>query len=166
MTRAAQLKSIAENNQMEFDDFKKQVESKFKKIFPYSYINVMANDGIGSKYISISFTLLNKGDYPNNIRDNDPMYHILMLHRSFESKDSDLLKDRLELELLRGGSLLIKPSEGSHLAFDRVRIGFRKTKGDPAAIIKSLENYFKKSKKVLIDNKYKLADDVNKKYLA
>jgi len=139
------------------DEFVKELESTIKKIFPKSYIQVQASTNLGSS-IHLQFALgKNKSEWENGIIHNDPLHHKWMIGWN-SSTEGHFIKDKIEAELLIGNSLSIKPEEGSYMAQGRVKIGWRKKTAPPDKLIKYFGDYFKKVKKVLMDNKDKLPD--------
>jgi len=50
--------------------------------------------------------------------------------------------------------------EGSYMAYGRVKFGWRKKTGTPEQLLKHLDNYFKKMRKVVDANKDNLAHDI------
>lgn len=136
---------------MKVDDFVNKLDSIIRKHFPKSHVNVQVSKNLG-KEIDVFFTLgKNKSEWVNKIAENDPLYHRFMLAwNAFE--DNEFTKDKFEAELSVGGSLKVLPGPKSYMAFDRVKIGWRKKTGTPEAILKHFDNYFNKMKKVLKDN--------------
>lgn len=149
------LNPVNEETKMSVSDFVSKLESTIKKIFPKSFIRVAASKNLGSS-IDVTFTLgKDKSQWENGIIHNDPLHHKWMVGWNSFVEDS-FVKDKIEAEISLGGSLTVEPEEGSHMAFGRVKIGWRKKTSPPDKIIKHFENYFKKMKKVLMDNKDKL----------
>ena len=140
---------------MTVDEFTKNLESAIKKIFPKSYVYAKASTNLGSS-IHLTFTLgKDKSQWTNGIIQNDALFHSWMI--GFNSfTEGHFIKDKIEADLSVGGGLKVEPEEGSHMAFGRVKIGWRKKTAPPDKIIVHFSNYFKKVKKVLMDNKDKL----------
>jgi hypothetical protein len=148
---------------MTVDEFIKKLESVAKKHFPKSYINIRATKNLGS---SIDFTFAlgkDKSQWNMGIIHNDPLHHLF--HIGWNSfAEGVFIKDKIEADKNIGGSLTIKPEAGSHMAFGRVKIGWRKKTAPPDKLIQHFDNYFKKMKQVLKDNIDKM-DDEHKKIL-
>lgn len=142
---------------MTVDEFVKKLEATVKKIFPKSFIQVYASTNLGSS-ITFKFALgKDKSEWNNGIIQNDPLFHVWMIGwNSFT--DGHFIKDKIEAELSVGGSLAVRPEEGSYMAQGRAKIGWRKKTAPPDKIIQHFDGYFKKMKKVLKDNKDNLLD--------
>lgn len=143
---------ITEANRMSVSEFIKNLESAVKKIFPKSFIQIYSGKNLGSS-ITFKFALgKDKSEWNNGIIHNDPLFHTWMI--GWESfQDDGFTKDKIPAELSVGGSLAIKPEEGSYMAQGRAKIGWRKKTAPPDKIIQHFISYFKKMKKVLNDNK-------------
>jgi hypothetical protein len=138
------------------DDFVLQLDAAIRKIFPKSYIEVRSSSSLG-KSISVRFTLgKDKSEWTNGIIQNDVLFSSWMVGWNSFDNEGNFIKDKIEAEISTGGSLKIVPGEGSHMAFDRAKIGWRKKTASPDKIIQHFTNYFKKAKKVLKDNKDKI----------
>lgn len=137
------------------DEFIKETEVAIRKSFPKSYVNIRASTNLGSS-ITLRFALgKDKSEWTNGIIENDPLYHIM--HIGWNSfADNNFTKDKIPLDMNVGGSLKVNPEEGSYMAFGKIKIGFRKKTASPDKIVKAIEDYFKKAKKVLMDNKNNL----------
>lgn len=134
------------------DSFIKKIKSTISKQFPKSALNVVFSTNI-KPGIHISFAVGKKGQWVNNISHND-----ISLTKAFiYGMDKEgALPDRMEFSPAMGGSIMIKPAEGSFYAFDTIKVGLRKKTGTPDQIIKHLDTYFKKLKKTLVDNRDKI----------
>lgn len=138
------------------DDFVLQLDSAIRKIFPKSYIEVRKSTSLG-KSISVRFTLgKDKSEWTNGIIQNDVLFSSWMVGWNSFDDEGNFIKDKIEADISTGGSLKIVPGEGSRMAFDRAKIGWRKKTASPDKIIQHFANYFKKAKKVLKDNKDKI----------
>jgi hypothetical protein len=137
---------------MTVDEFVKNLESTIKKIFPKSYINAKASTNLGAS-IHLTFAFgKDKSEWGNGIIENDLLFHRFMIGwNSFT--EGHFIRDKIEAELSVGGGLKVEPDEGSHMAFGRVKIGWRKKTAPPDKILTHFSNYFKKARKVLTDNK-------------
>ena len=98
-----------------------------------------------------------RSEWANGIIQNDSLYHLMMIGWNSFTEDH-FIKDKIEAELTVGGRLKIDPQGGSRMAFDFVKIGWRKKKDTPEKIINHIVSYFKKVKQVLMDNKDKLPE--------
>jgi hypothetical protein len=149
---------LAEANLPTVDEFIKSLEGAVRKIFPKSFVQIYASTNLGAS-ITFKFALgKDKSEWANGIIQNDPLFHTWMIGwNSFT--EGHFIKDKIEADLSVGGSLKIKPEEGSYLAFGRVKIGWRKKTATPDKIIQHFENYFKKMQQVLKSNKDKLPDE-------
>lgn len=142
---------------MSVSDFVKTLESSIKKIFPTSLISIKSATNLGAS-IHLYFALgKDRSEWANGIIQNDSLYHLMMIGWNSFTEDH-FIKDKIEAELTVGGRLKIDPQGGSRMAFDFVKIGWRKKKDTPEKIINHIVNYFKKVKQVLMDNKDKLPE--------
>lgn len=140
------------------------IEKEFKKNFPNGFADVRLTRIIGNPFISISFGLIGSiNDVSNKIRENDPALHYF--HIEGLSSEGGLT-DSMEVRKVTG-SLKVKPEKDSHMAMGRVKIPFRKFKGDASKIesgfvreIKKIRDTVKKHKDDIYD-----VDDIDKKYL-
>lgn len=136
---------------MTVDEFTKALEATIKKIFPKSFVRATASTNLGAS-IGLVFALGGgKNEWTNGIIENDPLFHRWMIGWNSFTENA-FIKDKIVAELSTGGSLKVDPEPGSHMAFGRVKIGWRKKTAPPDKMIKSMGDYFKKVKKVLKDN--------------
>lgn len=144
------------NESIDADDFVTKIQKTISKIFSKSFVKVNLSKRLG-KTIQISFLLgKDKSEWINGIPENDPMKHMLFIWLD-RMGDDNILPDKIGIELSQGGDLTVRPKEGSHLAYDRVKIGWRKKTGTPEQILKHIDNYFKKAKQVLLKNKDRMS---------
>ena len=110
------------NSNMKVDEFINKLDSIISKHFPKSFVKVQKIERLG-KSIDVFFTLgKNKSEWINGIHENDPLHHRFMV--AWDSfKDNDFTKDKIQAELVVGGSLKVLPKPNSYLAFDSVKIG-------------------------------------------
>ena len=136
---------------MTVDEFMSALESAIKKVFPKSFVHTRASTNLGSS-IALQFALgKDKSQWTNGIIQNDPLFHSWMIGwNSFT--EGKFVKDKIEAELSVGGTLKVEPDPGSFMAFGSVKIGWRKKTAPPDKLIPYFTNYFKKVKKVLMDN--------------
>jgi hypothetical protein len=142
---------------MTVDEFIKKLEDTVKRIFPKSFIQIYSGKNLGSS-ITFKFALgKDKSEWNSGIIHNDPLFHVWMI--GWESfQDNGFTKDKIPAELSIGGSLAVRPEEGSYMAQGRAKIGWRKKTATPDKMIQHFDGYFKKMKKVLKDNKDNLLD--------
>lgn len=144
---------------MTVDEFIKIVESAYKKQFPRGEIRTRFKaSGFGGG-ITFYFGVQNKSDWFNNIWDNDPAASIVMIRGDF---DGDQMPEKVEADLIRGKSLLIAPASDSHMAYDSVKIGWRKKSGSPEQIARHMAAYFAKMRQTVENNRGKLKHKVAK----
>jgi hypothetical protein len=72
--------------------------------------------------------------------------------------EGHFIKDKIVAELSVGGGIKVDPEPGSHMAFGRVKIGWRKKTATPEKMIKGMQDYFKKMKKTLNDNRDRIPE--------
>jgi hypothetical protein len=144
------------------DDYMIELEKTIKKHFPKSHVSVKYT----TNRIIIRFAVGNKNEWPNGIFENDPVSDIIFISVGLEKDGS--LNDNQYLEKQKyAGSFVIKPKEGSHLAYDRVKVPIRPTEGSPDKIIKAIDAYYGKLKQSIKSNLDKLSDEHSwvKKYV-
>lgn len=128
-------------------DLAAEIEKTIRKHFPNSFISVYFNSNIHPS-ISIRFTIgKDKSEWANGIIQNDPLWQVLMISSGI-NRNGDIV-GKLSLERISGGSFAIKPEPGSHLAFGRHKVPFRKVSGDSRKIISGVDKYFSKVKSEL-----------------
>jgi hypothetical protein len=151
------------------DDFAKEIEQTIKKHFPKSGVAARYKEGI-ARSITVWFTL--QGDpskHSNKIAQNDPAHQII--HVWFDKgkgrdpvDQDDTLPEKFSVD---NGSprLTIRPGPESKLAFDRVKLPWRKKAGNKATILKHIDTYFARTKKIVKDNFDRLPDSFQSKGL-
>jgi len=122
----------------------KAIEESGKKYFPDSFVQFKFSNNILPSIVG-RFTL--RKEYPNNIIQNDPAFHVFHIY-GFDNEGN--IKGELSTES-NVGSLMI-PSTNKMYAYDRVKTGFRKKKGNKEAIIKHYESFWKKLKTIIDEN--------------
>jgi len=121
----------------------KDIEKSFKKQFPKGWSIIHQGGGISKDTISIVIGLIgNKSDLPNGILENDPMFHSWLLFQHPKGYTAEILQ----------AGISINPPEDSYLAMGRIKTKWRKTTGDEAKMVKTLDAFFKKLKKLVKDN--------------
>lgn len=143
-----------------------EMENSYKKYFPKSFFAArLGTGGLFRGTISVHFSLGQKGEYENNIFENDPMPHKILI-RGFD-ENGELVKPKAEAETATGGALFITPPEGSRFAYETVKFGWRKISGDVNTIARRMDKYFEKVYNTVRDNIDKIppqkAYDVRKK---
>ena len=157
---------IAENDK-KYPEAEKLIEDfgiKFKKVFPNGFYRGSVQNRFGEPFISLSLGLIdNLTDVSSKIRDNDPMFHSIIIHSN--NKDG-FSSDTNELVPLRGG-IYVNPDEGSYLVMKNVKTKLRKAKGSIDKISKHLIKWVDTLKDIVEENKENIygADKIDKKYL-
>ena len=131
------------------------IENSYYKHFPKSKIFVKFSINL---YPSISIRCFLAGDKTENISnywDNDILnIRFLISGENFQEFSRDINADS-ELNLIslenNDKSYRIKP-DSLYMAYGRRQLSFRKIQGNPEKIIKSLDDFFKKFKKSLLDD--------------
>jgi hypothetical protein len=121
-----------------------EMEKTVLKVFPKSYARASYQLNLGES-ISLTFALAkDKSELGNGIIHNDPAHTIFMIQDGL-GRDNDIV-GKLIIERILGSGFSVKPSEGSYMAMERHKVGFRKTTGDSKKILASLKKYFEKLK--------------------
>lgn len=134
------------------------IKSAYMKVFPKGYIEGRMNNNFKP---SIYFESRLQGDMSkvtNKIKQNDAAFqswHIWEI--GIDAVKGAELAEKMVAEIGQGGSLLVQPAPGSHMAFDSVKFGWRKKAGNADQLVKHFTNYFKKMKKVVDDNRSNLS---------
>lgn len=134
-----------------------RIKSAYMKEFPKGWMNIKINKGLGDPSLYMMFGIQPEEKWSSKIKDNDPGLQQMFVYGVTDKE----ITDKIEADLFRGGSLTVKPEEGSHMAFGRVKFGWRKKKGSIEQIEKHLVNYFKKMRKVVDENKDNLSHDID-----
>lgn len=131
-----------------------EINNVMKKHFPKSNSYAKLKTSLGSD-IFIYFTVGAIGEQTNGIDDND-----ISMTKAFiwDIPAEGVIKNRLEFSPSQGGSIKVKPEEGSFYAFDKIKVGLRKKTGTPEQIVKHLDTYFAKLKKTIKDNLDRIPD--------
>ena len=128
------------------------ITNAFRKHFPNGYFWAAEQKGFGGKIISINLGLIHdQKDCANNIRENDPMMHKMIIH----GKGDSFNHDKNVFESLTSG-LSIDPEPGSFYAMGRVKTKPRKVTGNLDKIEKALVKFFDKLAKTVKENKDKI----------
>ena len=154
MTKVEQLLTmINEKAYNNADELANDIKLEIKKIFPKSWVDAKFSSSFYPS-ITVMFTLTPK-DKSNVTRHNDPVYHDLVIDGI--SKDG-ILGDKVTVDVNIGGTINITPKPGSYLAFDKLKVGWRKKTDVPDKIVKYIGDYFKKLKQMILSNKDKMRD--------
>lgn len=140
------------------EELQHALEAAVKKHFPKSQVKTRFDPHSGRhSVVTLYFTVAgNKSELLNGITENDLSYTILFVY----GIDQDgKLAPELSFEPVQGGSILIKPLPGSHMAYDSTKVPLRKKKGTPEQIVQHVDKYFENLHRMLVYNKNLLPDD-------
>lgn len=143
------------------EEFVTKVKEAYLKEFPNGWIRGGIESGLG-KYICFTTGIQPKEKISNKIEHNDPARQVFMIHECFIHRNTDELKEKVTVELACGGSVYIKPDEGSYYAYCTVKFGFRKKTGDIDKIYDHFVKYFKKMRKVVDENRDNIPYDLER----
>lgn len=158
------MRSVMETYQQKLDEaassaseLTSEIESTFKKYFPNSFINARHSKGISNSIMVTIALAQDKMEAPNKIIDNDPMLANFAIHMNSSQIDDsgNFTGEPLVIERFRGSGLSWHGPSG----FNRIKVPFRKTTGDPSKIIKALDTHFQRLKSAVKDN----AENLNMK---
>mgnify|MGYP003645844243 CR=1 FL=1 len=130
------------------------IEKEYKKHFPKGKFSAKDHKGLG-RYLSVSFGIQDPKKWANDIAGNDPALHSILL----DLNDDGTFPTKITADMGQGGSMAIK-STNPHMAYGRVKFGWRKKTGTPDQLLKHMTNYFAKMKKVVDANQDNLAHDL------
>lgn len=134
------------------------IQSSIKNLFPNSAVKVSGGSGIGSDSIFITFTIgKDKSEWSNGISQNDPMYHSIIIH-GIVGPDGNINDGKFQTDA-GIARLSVKPEEGSYMAFDNIKTGWRKFSLPADKIPARLDKYFKNLKKLAKDNIDRFTDN-------
>ena len=151
------MRSVIETYQQKLDEAASSaaelvadIESTFKKHFPNSFINARHSKGIGNSIMVTIALAKDKMEAPNKIIDNDPMLANFAIHMNSNQIDDsgEFTGEPLVIERFRGAGLSWHGQDG----FNRIKVPFRKTTGDPAKIIKALDRHFQRLSDAVKEN--------------
>ena len=134
------------------------IKAAYLKVFPKGYIDGRVSNAFKP---SIYFEARLQGDISkvaNRIKQNDAAFqswHVWDV--GVDAANGGELADKMVAELGQGGSLMVAPAPGSHMAFESVKFGWRKKVGDAQTLVKHYTNYFQKMKKVVDANRNRLS---------
>ena len=131
------------------EDIGKAIVEEFKKHFPKSKIDARFATHLGAN-LRIVFSLVDTTEkLPNRIADNDPAYSVWLINGFDKTGKAG---PKIKAEIMRGGTLNVKPPEGSHMAMGSLKLGWRNKTGTPENIIKSFAEFAAKAKKLMVEN--------------
>ena len=145
---------VEENKTLTVEQFSKKLKEAYLKLFPDAWINVRIQHMLGSS-LSISFGIQNPKYHSNKIMDNDPSFHKILIQ---DMVDETIFNEKIEVDLLRGGALVVKPIGKSYFAFERIKCGWRKKTATPEKALQHLIKYFGKMRKVVDDNRSRIEE--------
>ena len=124
-------------------------KNKFTQQFPNSMIQVSTASLSHDKVIR--FTLAQPEDYPNNIINNDPLYHLIFV---------GCKGDKFEVECTLGG-LYVNPRE-KYLAMSHIKTGMKKKTGTTEQVERHLNKWLDNLKQIVVDNKHDIYGGLDK----
>jgi hypothetical protein len=117
--------------------------AKFLSQFPDSFISIKKSALFNPDKPSYAmYIALKNSNWPNNIIQNDVMYHVITLHAE---------NDKIQLELQTGG-LSVKPKQ-SYLACTVLKTNLRKKTGTESQLINHFNKWVDNLKTMVIENK-------------
>lgn len=140
-----------------FGDFPQTLAKVWMKYFKNGTARI-SPAALGSDTFFLTFFMIgSKEDQDSNIWENDPLMTRLVVEQISEGQ---FAVERMQ------GDLFVKPPEDSHLAMGRVKIAFRKFKGDEKKVTASLDKYVKRARGIFDDNRDNIfgADRIDSKY--
>jgi len=146
--------SIIEATEQTAQTMEQDITKIIKKYFPKSYIAVYFSKSL-LPHITIVFAIGQKSDWSNGIFENDPMSTKMMITYGFND-DGTLSGEPMEFESIMG-KLYLK-STNKMYAYDSIKLGVRKKKGDYNSILKAVDSSFAKMKQLVKSNLDKLDD--------
>ena len=136
----------------EITEFCKELQDGVQAIFPKSGVDCRTRKThFGNEpYIDLSFTLYAKGEYPHNIIQNDPAFISISID-GIDPNNNGTVGDKLKVDSRSAGSFYIK-SKVSHLAYQRIKTGWRDFSGTKDTVKRRLLEFFKKMKMTIKAN--------------
>ena len=127
---------------MKFVEFKEEIQKAYAKRFPNSLCEVSIFKCLGrSLYITCRFAE-NEKEVPFGIMGNDMFCASMSINLPDNFGDDDDLPESMVMEW-QSSFIKAKP-ESKYLAYDAVKVPYRKTTGDTKKIIKALDKYFQR----------------------
>ena len=141
-----------------------EIEKTFQKYFPQSGINAKYTTNISPSIMVTIALAANKSEAPNNIIENDPMMARFAMHlEGSVVKETGMLSGDITVERFTGVGLGWHSSNG----YQKIKVPFRKTTGDPQKILKAFDRHFSRLRDAVKENaeelNAKLSFDVTKK---
>ena len=142
---------ISDEDKKVSQDFFDSLEKMFRKEFPKGFFRARVDNRFGSASMAIRFGL---GHFPNNIEENDPILHRIMIHLN----TSENFKEADNIEFNPSGVIYVNPDEGSYLAMQSVKTKLTaiKKKGTLDKIEKKMKSWFPRLRKIFDENKENL----------
>ena len=138
---------------MKFVEFKEEIQKAYAKRFHNSLCEVSIFKCLGrSLYITCRF-VENEKEVPFGIMGNDMFCASMSINLPDNFGDDDDLPESMVMEW-QSSFIKAKP-ESKYLAYDAVKVPYRKTTGDAKKIVKALDKYFQR----LYDTTKKLVEE-------
>jgi len=147
---------------MKQGDFINEVKKAYNDVFQHSAVSISRGCLTDDIFIQC-YLAKDKTEFHHGISQND-MLSIRFLIEGLEEeidKKSEHLPEKIVL-IVHDKTFRIKPTK-EYYAFSRKSISFRKTKGTPEKIIKTLERYFRMLKSEL--QKSIEADEIHESFI-
>ena len=143
----------------EAEDLLSQLEKVYHKYFPNSYFGGSFSNSLSSSLSWRTALGKDKSEFHGGYIENDPVNQLFFI-RGFEKDGS---YENLSFERSIGN--ISVPSKSPYMAFDRVKLPFRKATGDANKILRAWEDYVRKTYDLVKANKdeIKVPFDINKK---
>ena len=126
---------------MKFGEFKEAVKAAYAKRFPQSACEVKIFKCLGRSLYIDCYLAGDKSEFLYGYAANDMFAVGMSINLPDDFGDDDDLPEKLVLEWNNSD---IKAKPESWLAYDAVRIPYRKTTGDAKKIIKTADKYFQR----------------------
>jgi hypothetical protein len=130
----------------ESDESTKQIEQVVRKYFKDSLLKFSKSSLGGQESLFVVFTLgKGKDDYVNGIPENDRAFTRIAIH---PEKSGGFTSSMLQ------GNLMVRPKVKSHLAYERVKMGWQDVKKGQSLdkTLKNMDKYFSNLKNYLDAN--------------
>ena len=128
-------------NEINIDQFAEEVKTIYKNYFPESLCAVRFSTNIGAALFIDFYLAGDASECPNNYLINDLFKcSFVIFFKDGTTKGSKFDTQTIECS---GSKILTKP-ESKYLAFDTVKVPFRKTTGNATKILYALRKYIDK----------------------
>jgi hypothetical protein len=128
-----------------------------KKEFPKSYVSVEFDTHFVPD-ITVRIMLgKDRSEWANGIWQNDRLGHTSII-TGFDD-DGNFTGDKVDVRLVSGGHWTIDEAP-QHMAFGRLKIGWRNFKAKPDQVAKKYAEFAKKTKKIALDNLDKFKPEI------